>query len=355
MNKFNPSECYLRSDDTIRSAIAAIDRSRRLGIALVVDCEKRLVNTITDGDVRRGMLAGLTLDADVESLLSIKKRMPHPKPVVASCLTSPEERIRLMKQNDIRQLPLLNSSGEVTEIYSLLDNLAGEAQIRGAVVMAGGLGKRLHPLTESTPKPMLHVGGRPMLEIIFERLYESGIKKLCVTTHFKAEKIVEHFGDGSAFGVEIDYVNELSPLGTAGALGLMKRPTSDILVVNGDILTELDFSAMFDYHFQHRATLTVAVRPYEHVVPFGVVKIEDSNVIGIDEKPKQAFHVSAGIYVLSPDVFNHFKSGEHLDMPELISRLISKKLPVVGFLIHEKWVDIGRHADFEQANREAPV
>lgn len=353
MDEVHIGDLFLTADSPIKLAILAIDRSRRLGIALVVDAEQRLVNTLTDGDVRRGMLAGLSLEQPVGQLLEIKKRMPHPLPVVASATTTTQERLRLMKENGVRQLPILDSDGRILEVDSLAFHLDEMQPAREAIVMAGGIGRRLHPLTEHTPKPMLPVGGRPLLEILFERLNGAGIKNLCVTTHFKPEKIVNHFGDGRDFGLKIDYVNEESPLGTAGALSLLPRPNADILVVNGDILTHLDFSAMFDYHLQHRSALTVAVRSYEHVVPYGVVRIVDSAVVGIDEKPAQTWFVSAGIYILAPCVFDCLVAGEKLDMPDLIQRAIARCLPIVSFPIREKWIDIGQHQDYQRANSES--
>ena len=192
-----------------------------------------------------------------------------------------------------------------------------------------------------------------MLEIVLERLSKSGIKKFHVTTHYKPEKILEYFGDGKSFGVDINYLNEASPMGTAGALSRIGRPDGDLLVINGDVLTDLDFGKMFEYHSQNGAVLTVAVRPYEHVVPFGVVRLSDFEVTSIEEKPTQVWHVSAGIYVLSPSALDFVKEDEHLDMPELITRLISAGCRVSSFLIQESWVDVGRFDDYERAVQEA--
>jgi len=347
-----PAELFVFSTSTIRSAVAAIDRSRKLGLAVVVDRQDRLVNTLTDGDVRRGLLAGVSLDAPVERLLEIKRNTPHPDALTAPTGTDRESCVALMRRHGVRQLPLLDAAGRVSEIATLAPQDMDEMGF-SAVVMAGGFGKRLFPLTEHTPKPMLPVGGRPILEILVRQLSESGVRDFHFTTHYRPEKIREHFGDGSGFGVNINYLNEESPLGTAGALSLLPVPQTDQLVINGDILTQLDFGRMFDFHRQHKAAMTVAVREYEHVVPFGVVRISDALIRAIEEKPRHSWFVSAGIYILSPRVFDHIVRGERLDMPQLIERIIHAGQPVASFPIREKWTDIGRQGDYEAANREA--
>lgn len=321
-------------------------------MALVVDQDGRLLNTLTDGDVRRGLLAGVSLDSSVDRLLEIKRDTPHPRAHTAPAGTSREECVGLMRRHGVRQLPLVDSAGRVVEIVSLN---AEECDDRGlsAVVMAGGFGKRLHPLTEDTPKPMLPIGGRPILEILVQQLSEHGVRDIHFTTHFRPEKIRDHFGDGANFGVNINYLNEENPLGTAGALSLLPPPSGDMLVINGDIVTQLDFGRMFDFHRQTEAVMTVAVREYRHVVPFGVVRIQGTSIQAIEEKPSHSFFVSAGIYILSPKVFGHLRRGEHLDMPDLIERLIRGRNVVSSFPIREKWTDIGRHGEYEIANREA--
>lgn len=348
----NLKELCVTPASPIRGAIAAIDCSQRCGVALVVDEQERFLNTITDGDVRRGLLAGLNLDAAVQLLLDIKARMPRPRAVVVSEGSTREEWVALMQKHAIRQLPIVDRDGRVQNVvalHELLDEVESRQPI-SAVIMAGGLGKRLYPLTENLPKPMLPIQGRPLLEIVVERLGRSGIKNIQVATHFKPEVIVDHFGDGKNFGVNINYVHEETPLGTAGALSLIARPTTDLLVINGDILTQLAFEKMHCYHRQQRAQLTMAVRSYEHVVPFGVVRIEDSRILSLVEKPSQSWLVNAGIYILSPEIFDHVVPGERLDMTELVGRLLRNGQRVASFPIREKWIDIGRHSDYELAN-----
>jgi NDP-sugar pyrophosphorylase family protein len=311
------------------------------------------LNTLTDGDVRRGILGNLPLDSAVTKLLEIKQRMPHPVPVTGSVADSRERRVTIMQQNAVRQLPILDPEGRVVAIESLNEMLATDRLPLNAVVMAGGFGKRLHPLTEDTPKPMLLVQGRPVLEHIVENLSRAGIHQLHVTTHFKPEKIVDHFGDGRNFGVNISYLNEDSPLGTAGAIGMMPKPDEDVLVMNGDIISDVDFVSMFDFHREHRAAMTLGVQVYEHTVPYGVVQMSGGRVVSIQEKPCQRWFVNAGIYILAPSVFRHVNCGERLDMPELISRVMAAGLDVVSFPLREHWIDIGQPADYERAQKVA--
>ena len=248
---------------TVQDAIACIDRSGRVNIALLVDDAERLVNTISDGDVRRGILAGVKLFEPVTALLGIKAATPHPLPVTALEGTDDETLLELMKARAVRQIPIVDAGGRVVDVVTLHDLLPEEPRALQALVMAGGQGMRMRPLTDELPKPMLPVGGRPLMEVIIDQLRDVGVRKVNIATHYQAQKIVDHFGDGTGFGVDIAYVNEQQPLGTGGALGLMDRPHDPMLVINGDILTDIDFRAMHRYHVEHHATMTVAVRRYE--------------------------------------------------------------------------------------------
>jgi len=221
-----------------------------------------------------------------------------------------------------------------------------------AVIMAGGGGTRLRPLTENVPKPMLPVNDRPLMELIIEQLSQAGIRQVNVTTHYKGQQIVDHFGDGQDFGVELNYINEDRPLGTAGALGLMKTPQEPVLVINGDVLTQLNFRAMFDYHREHQADLTVAVRKYDLNVPYGVIESDGAFVRGLVEKPLLSFFVNAGIYLLEPSVHRYIPHGQRFDMTDLIQRLLEEERPVVSFPVVEYWLDIGLHADYKQAQED---
>jgi len=346
-----PESLFLHQTSTVQDAVAAIDHSRRLGIALVVDQDKKLLNTLTDGDVRRGILRGLLLTDCVSKLLEIKQATPHPLPVVGLKKHSTKQRLNIMQKHAVRQLPIIDEQGRVVTVESLSDLLECNDIPLNAVVMAGGFGKRLFPLTIDTPKPMLHVGGRPVLEHIVNKLSNAGIHHLHFTTYFCPEKIIKHFGDGQAFGVDISYINEDSPLGTAGALSMMPKPDNDVLVMNGDVISDVDFVAMFDYHRENDAVMTLGVLPYEHTVPFGVVEFDGNAVSQIIEKPTQRWFVNGGIYILSPLAFEFLKPGQRTDMPDLINQVLGAGKRVVSFPIREQWIDIGQHADFERANR----
>jgi dTDP-glucose pyrophosphorylase/CBS domain-containing protein len=347
------SALCIPANATIADAIACIDRSGRVSIALIVDSERRLTNTVSDGDVRRGLLAGLAMTAPVTKLLEIKATSSRPLAVTAPPGLDAEVLLDLMRARGIRQIPIVSPEGRVLDVVTLGDLFSEEPRALQAVVMAGGFGTRLRPLTEDLPKPMLPVGGRPLMELIIDQLRDTGVHKINITTHYQAEKILDHFGDGSSFGVDISYVNEESPLGTGGALGLMDPPKDTLLVINGDILTDIDFRAMQAYHQEHRASMTVAVRHYEVQVPYGVIDCDGPHVSGVREKPQLGFFVNAGIYLLEPDVYRHIPANKHLHMTDLIEALIREKQTVVSYPVREYWLDIGQHADYELAQADA--
>jgi len=337
-------------DRSLRDAITLMDQSR-LGIALVVDEERRLLGTVTDGDIRRAMLDRIQLDQPVTVVLDRKASTRHAKPVTASIDADQNSCLQLLKEHRILHLPLLDREKRVAGLVALDDFVPQRLSLQ-AVVMAGGFGSRLTPLTQETPKPMLPVGNRPIMEIIIQQLREAGIKQVKVTTHHQAEKITDYFKDGKAFGVELSYVTEDRPLGTIGGLGLLEAPQETTLVINGDILTQVDFRAMLTYHKEHQADLTLAVRHYDVKVPYGVVECDGPMVKRVNEKPVVGFFVNAGIYLLEPSVYRFIPSGVRFDMTELIQRLIQEGRTVVSFPIREYWLDIGEHSEYAQAGED---
>ena len=345
------SNLCITPDSPIRQAIACIERNNK-GIVLVTDEERQLLGTITDGDVRRAILAGESLDAPVSELLARKAGSPYPQPVTAPVGTERAALLQLMQERVIRQVPLLDDDGRVVGLATMDELLPDRVLPLQAVIMAGGFGARLRPLTEDRPKPMLPVGDRPLLELIIEQLRQAGIHRLNITTHYMAKKIIEHFGDGRDFGVELNYVTEDRPLGTAGALGLMQTPEETLLVINGDILTRLDFRAMLAYHRECGADLTVAVRQYTVHIPYGVLECEGTRVRQVREKPLLSFLVNAGIYLLEPSVHRYIPNGQRFDMTDLIQRLIEEGRPVMSFLTVEYWLDIGQSVDYEKAQKD---
>lgn len=334
----------------LRQALKQIDRNGK-GIVLVTDGGGRLVGTITDGDIRRAILAGLAVDAPVSDLLAARPA-EHPRPVTAPVGTAADALVRLMQDRGVRQIPLLDGDGRVSGLTTLDELLPGVLPPAQAVIMAGGFGSRLRPYTDDTPKPMLRVGDRPLMERTVGQLRAAGIRRVNVSTHYLPEKIVGHFGDGRDFGVEFNYLQEDQPLGTAGALGLMDPPAGRCLVINGDILTRVDFRALLAYHTEHAAALTVGVRTYEIDVPYGVVEADGPRVRRVVEKPSVRFFVNAGIYVLEPLAHALIPPGRRFDMTDLIALLIQEGHAVVSFPIVEYWLDIGRHPDYEQAQHD---
>lgn len=344
-----PADYTVTPDTPIIEAIKSIDRSLWISLALVVDDKGRLLNTISDGDIRRGVVRGIEMDSPVSSLLPIKATTPHPMPTVAPVDTAPAELLRIMREKAVRQVPLIDAQGAVTDVVTLHELLPQAQPLVNAVIMAGGFGTRLRPLTENVPKPMLDVDGRPIIEHIVGHLKDSGIRDIKVTTHYKPEVIRDHFGDGHEFGVNISYVNEETPLGTAGALGLMPRPEATTMIINGDILTKVDFDSFIAYHQEHGADMTIAVTRYEVVLPYGVVDTDGEQVRAIKEKPKMSFLVNAGIYLMEPAVFDYVPQGQPMQMTDLIARLLDENKRLVSFPIFEEWIDIGRHADYLRA------
>lgn len=338
-------------DHTITEAIARINKNG-VGIVLVVNKDRYLVGTVTDGDIRRAILDNLPLTASIAILLERKASTRFAKPFTALIGQNRDVYLKLLKQHGILHLPLLDVSERVAGLVTMEDFVEEGNLSLQAVVMAGGRGSRLYPLTENLPKPMLPVGDKPLLEIIIGQMRSIGIRKVNVTTHHKPEKISEHFGNGENFDVELSYVSENRPLGTAGALGLLNCPTETLLVINGDILTQVDFKAMLQFHREHQADLTLAVRSYGMEVPYGVIECEGVSVKNLKEKPNVNFLVNAGIYLLEPQVHQYIPPGEHFNMTDLIQRLITEGRQVVSFPIHEYWLDIGEHAEYKMAQQQ---
>lgn len=343
---------YLISpQSSIRNAMVSIDRNAG-GIVFVTNEKQHLLGAISDGDVRRAILKGIPVEHPVQELLNDESRL-NPKPITASEGISELDLLKLMNEHSIRQIPIVSTENRILDVI-LLGDLTKKHEIPlRAVIMAGGYGVRLRPLTNDTPKPMLPVGGQPLLQHTLEQLRKSGIQRVDLSTHYKAEVIANHFGDGHDFGLQISYIHEKSPLGTAGALKAVGGSEDPLVVINGDILTQVNFRAMVDYHREHKALLTVGVRQYQVQVPYGVVECEGSSVRGISEKPKLSFFVNAGIYLLEPAAIDYIPEGQHFNMTDLMQRLVDERLSVVSFPIVEYWLDIGSPTDYEQAQLDA--
>ena len=336
------SRILVREHDPVTSIIEAIDRGK-MGIALVVDDSGRLIGTITDGDVRRLILRGRGLDQPGASIMS---RAFHAVPEG----TPAEEMLKVLRLHLIRHLPVLDREGRPVGLVMVDDLVAEAVERRTALIMAGGEGKRLLPITESIPKPMVEVGGRPILEQQILALAEAGFSRVWLAVNYMAHVIEHHFGDGARFGVEIGYIRETTRLGTAGALALLPEvPEGPLLVMNGDVLTKADFGAMLSFHRERRCVATVGATRYEVKVPLGVLRVEGGFLLGMEEKPTQTWLCNAGIYVLEPDVVELVPRGQHYDMTELLGKLVVRGLPVAVFPVRERWIDIGSPEELNRA------
>jgi dTDP-glucose pyrophosphorylase len=337
---------------TLHDCIVILDATGK-GIVLVTGDDRHLLGTVTDGDIRRAILGGINLESPVQILLDERAGTAYAAPLTAPIGTPEVELLHLMTTLTVRHIPLVDEARRVVDV-AMLGDLVKEYELpMRAVVMAGGFGTRLRPLTEDLPKPMLPVGSRPLLELIVEQLQQAGIRQVNVATHYKSEMISEHFKDGRDFGVDIRYVKEDQPLGTAGALGLLEDSDEPLLVINGDILTRVDFRAMLDFHREHKAELTLAVKQHEFRVPYGVVETDGAAVVtGITEKPIIRHFINAGIYLLNPAVCRLIPNGQAYDIPDLISQLLSEGRTVVSFPVREYWLDIGKTAHYDQAQAD---
>ncbi len=338
-------QILVTQDVTIRDTLQIIDSSA-MQIALVVDEENRLLGTVTDGDIRRGILKEIMLDEPV-------KRVMNPHPTVAKSFERRDIVLAVMKLKRLNHIPVIDDDGRVIQVETLQDLIQAEVKDNIVVLMAGGLGARLRPLTNECPKPLLKVGGKPVLETILENFMEYGFKKFYLSVNYKADMIEEYFGNGSSRGIQIDYIHEDKQLGTAGALSLLpEKPNQPLLVMNGDLLTKVNFQQLIDFHSVHQAQATMCVREYNFQVPYGVVKMEKHRLTGIDEKPIKRFFVNAGIYVLEPSALNLIPQNQFFDMPNLFNKIIDNQGETTVFPIREYWMDIGQMNDYEQANGE---
>jgi len=328
---------------TIRQALVLINEGA-LRTALVLDKQSPLLlGVITDGDIRRGLLRNLSLDAQVTEVMNAH-------PITASSDLCKDQLHHIMLKNSLLSLPLIKD-GELVGL-AVINNCAQKVVHENPVfLMAGGFGSRLQPLTDDCPKPMLKIGKKPILEIILQSFIEAGFINFYISTHYLPEKICSYFGNGEKWGVNITYVHEDAPLGTAGALGLLPtdKPDLPILMMNGDILTQVDFHELLNCHQHHNADATMCVRKYDYQIPYGVIQYEESKITSIVEKPHQHFFVNAGIYVVSQKLAQTVCENQSIDMTTLLERKMADGGHVAMFPIHEYWLDIGRMEDYTRA------
>jgi len=337
-------EKLLISQETpLIKALETIDRGA-FQIALVVDEHRRLLGTVTDGDVRRAILRGVSLDVPVSAVM-------NRQPKTFRQDMDRETMLTLMQYLNLRQFPVVDDENRVIGLVRLEDLLQQRSCDNWVVLMAGGLGTRLGELTRDCPKPLLKVGSKPILEVILENFIASGFHQFYISVNYKADMILDYFGDGARWGVEIRYLHESKRLGTAGALSLIREiPKEPLIVMNGDLLTKVNFRQLIDFHIETGAAATMCVREYEFQVPYGVVKVDSHRFVGIEEKPVHKFFINGGIYVLNPEVLRLIPQDTYYDMPNLFDELVRNHLDASVYPVHEYWIDIGRKDDFERAN-----
>ncbi len=328
---------------TFRDAVLKINEEKS-GMALVVNKDSCLVGVITDGDIRRAILRGISLEDRVTQAMTRN-------PVTARVDYTKGELFRMMVQNRISHIPIVDEKNRLQGIV-FEDALRRESLLTiPVVVMAGGLGTRLRPLTEQVPKPMLKVNGKPMLECILERFRDLGVETFYISVNYKAEVIEDYFGDGSAWRIKIHYIRERKRLGTAGSLSLLpKNISSAFFVVNADIITDLDFRAIYQFHREHDPDITVAVKKVSYQVPYGTIEVEHGRIVSLSEKPHIKKYVNAGIYILEPRLLSEVPVDQFFDMTDLINKLIAKGRLVSSYLISGAWVDVGQKKDYYQVN-----
>jgi dTDP-glucose pyrophosphorylase/predicted transcriptional regulator len=331
-------------DVGLHDAIAHLDRAGQQ-ILLVVDADRRLVGTLTDGDVRRALLRGLVLSSRIDEAMFRTPMVVGPELDRAAVLN-------LMQVNKLRQLPIVDGAGRVVGLHVWDRVLSVPTRDNLMVLMAGGFGRRMMPFTETVPKPMLEVAGKPLLQHAIERAHADGFRRFLISLHYLPEVIRDHFGDGRAFGVEIGYVLERAPLGTAGALSLMpERPDLPFVVANGDVLTDVRFSDMLEFHRSFGASATMAVREHQYHNPFGVVQTDGMEITGFEEKPVWRTRINAGLYTLDPEALDLLVPDEHCNMPTLFDRLRARGKRTIVYPMHETWMDVGNPQDLLKANR----
>jgi len=338
----------VRPDASLREVIEIIDRGAAQ-IALVADAENKLLGVITDGDIRRAMLRNESLSRLAENIM-FRDFRSLPKDATE------EQALVLMRRETLHQIPALDEQGRVIRLFLMEELIKPKRRENTVVIMAGGEGKRLRPLTESCPKPMLRVGGKPLLEIILEQCVEAGFQHFYLSVNYLKKQIQDYFGDGARWHVRIEYLEETQPLGTGGALSLLQqKPKGPVLVLNGDVLTRVDYGRLLRFHDEQQAAATLCVREYTTQIPYGVVRMDDLHVLTLEEKPVMSNYVNAGIYLLDPALFDLVPQNQFFDMPTLLEKAMQHQHRVSAFPIHEYWLDVGHPETLERALGEWPV
>lgn len=340
----NWEKAILSQDDTIKKALEILNTSSTRAV-LVTDNENHLKGVVTDGDIRRGILNGIDLNSNVDSIM-------NKSPITAQSGVDKNHLVQIMKKQDLLFIPIVENN-KLVGLETIHGALTNKSTHQNPVfIMAGGFGTRLRPLTDNCPKPMLKIGSKPILETVINSFISAGFVNFYISTHYMPEQIHNYFGDGSRFDINITYIHEDVPLGTGGALGLLPKNLHNglpLILINGDILTNVDFQNLLEFHLSHDADATMCVREYNYQIPYGVVHGDGNKIISMVEKPVQRYFVNAGIYVISSHIIESVPQNHRVDMPTLLEEHIQKNNNILMFPIHEYWLDIGRMDDFNRA------
>ena len=341
----NIDKLIILKNESIKRAIKAIDEGG-IQFALVVDDDRKLLGTLTDGDIRRGILNGFNLDSQISYVLNEKFIFVNePNSLIKSQ--------KLMKKYNVKYVPLLDSKGTIKKLYTDSNLKTSNTKNNAVIIMAGGKGARLYPLTKDCPKPMLKIQNKPILEIILEQCIEQGFKKFYISVNYLKDKIINYFKNGENWDVEIKYLEETKPLGTVGAISkIPKNLTDPFLLINGDVLTRVNYSKLIQFHNNHNTIATMSVIEYHTEIPYGVVELKDEKIKFFNEKPKISNFINAGIYIFDPKALNHLNRDEKIDIPEFLDNLMKKNYKICAFPIHEYWLDIGHHYSLNKATKE---
>lgn len=335
----------VKATDSIHEVIRIIDKNKT-GIALVTSDNGELIGTVTDGDIRRCMISGCDFKNKCADIM-------NKNPITATKSDTKSKLHKLIKQHRIRHIPIIDENRVPFDLYDT-HNFFNHYQDKNiAVIMAGGEGTRLRPITNNMPKPMIKIGDQPLLEQIIKKLEKNNFKKIYITVNYMAESIENYVGDGKEFGVQIEYIRETKKLGTAGALSLIETDSDKpFLVMNGDVITEINFSSLLEFHKIHRSALSMAATVYKVNIPYGVVNLANYFVTKIEEKPLKRFFCNAGIYMIDQEVIEMIPKNGYYDMTDLVTQTLKSGLPVMAFPVHEKWIDIGNKEDLEKAMQD---
>lgn len=342
----NLEKVVLSTEHTVLDALHVINAAA-LKVCLIIDEKWHLLGVVTDGDIRRAILNNVEL---TQSVVAVMNR----NPVTISSKLSRAQLLDVMRAHGILVVPVINDVGQLIGLETWESSALSSSYDNPVFIMAGGFGTRLRPLTDNCPKPMLKVGSKPILETLITQLVKSGFKNIYISTHFMPELITDYFGDGAAWQANIQYIHEEIPLGTGGAIGLLPAniPDLPLIMINGDILTTVDFNRLLDFHVENQAAVTMCVREYDYQIPYGVITGDGYKVTSMIEKPVHHYFVNAGIYVVSPDIVHSVPKEVRIDMPTLLEQHMENGAHVMMFPIHEYWLDIGRMEDFKRAQSD---